>query len=312
MQNLRDIAGIADTFTAHQDAHLKITECLQEAALHQNLHTSVASIPFYRSKQGCTCGQCSGGFLSPRMKHRLIWTASEAVAMVDDSIDDCIPEWPCDLTNNLCMENLWLFEYVPLPLRERVSKSFAIGWHATLDIIAKLLEAKLLPMATAVKATAKLPSLRPTAQCCHPKAARFFLQKGGRVEYALDAILSHSRVEHEVVGNGDMCENDEFLKRNAALPFCENDTDYNMVKRLLCNDGLEPSGPYGVMLDDYADAESESDADDDIESSQSSSDDNDQNTCHRYRDIFPADRGARLGEAASKRIRICPIESFDS
>lgn len=62
----------------------------------------------------------------------------------------------------------------------QVSKSFAIGWHATLDIIAKLLEAKLLPMATAVKATAKLPSQRPTAQCCHPKAARFFLQKGGR------------------------------------------------------------------------------------------------------------------------------------
>ncbi len=52
---------------------------------------------------------------------RLIWTACEAVVMVEDSIDDCIPEWPCDLTNNLCMENLWLFEYVPLPLRERVS-----------------------------------------------------------------------------------------------------------------------------------------------------------------------------------------------
>ncbi|KAL0030430.1 hypothetical protein WJX79_004560 [Trebouxia sp. C0005] len=151
-----------------------------------------------KDHMGYTPLDCSGGFLSPRMKHRLIWTASEAVAMVDDSIDDCIPEWPCDLTNNLCMENLWLFEYVPLPLRERVSKSFAIGWHATLDIIAKLLEAKLLPMATAVKATAKLPSQRPTAQCCHPKAARFFLQKGGRVEYALDAILSHSRVEHEV------------------------------------------------------------------------------------------------------------------
>ena len=62
----------------------------------------------------------------------------------------------------------------------QVSKSFAKGWHATLDIIAKLLEADLLPMATAVKATAKLPSQRPTAQCCHPKAARFFLQKGGR------------------------------------------------------------------------------------------------------------------------------------
>ena len=70
MQNLRDVAGIAETFTAHQDAHLAVTGCLQEAGLHQNLHASVASIPFYRSKQGCTCGQCSGGFLSPRMKHR--------------------------------------------------------------------------------------------------------------------------------------------------------------------------------------------------------------------------------------------------
>ena len=75
MQNLRDIAGIADTFTAHQDAHLAVTGCLQEAALQeaalrQDLHAPVASIPFYRSKQGCTCGQCSGGFLSPRMKHR--------------------------------------------------------------------------------------------------------------------------------------------------------------------------------------------------------------------------------------------------
>jgi len=54
------------------------------------------------------------------------------------------------------------------------------------------------------------------------------------VEYALDAILSHSRAEHEVVGNKAICEHDEFLEENAALPLCENDTDYNMVKRLLC------------------------------------------------------------------------------
>jgi len=70
----------------------------------------------------------------------------------------------------------------------QVSKGFAKGWHATLDIIAKLLEADLLPMATAVKATAKLPSQRPTAQCCHPKAARHFLQKGGR--QVIPGILS--------------------------------------------------------------------------------------------------------------------------
>jgi len=76
----------------------------------------------------------------------------------------------------------------------QVSKGFAKGWHATLDIIAKLLEADLLPMATAVKATAKLPSQRPTAQCCHPKAARHFLQKGGR--QVIPGILSLLWLNH--------------------------------------------------------------------------------------------------------------------
>jgi len=127
-----------------------------------------------------------------------------------------------------------------------------------------------------------------------------------RVEYALDAILSHSRAEHEVVGNKAICEHDEFLEENAALPFCENDTDYNMVKKLLCNDGLEPNGPYGVMLDDYADAES--DADDDMESTWSSSDDHDQDTGHQDRDEFPQTEAP----GSMQLLRVCPIGSFNS
>ena len=121
------------------------------------------------------------------------------------------------------------------------------------------------------------------------------------MEYALDAILSHSRVEHEVVGNRAICEHDEFLEENAALPFCENDTEYNMVKRLLCNDGLEPSGPYGVMLDVCSDAETdaETDADDDTESTLSSNDDHDMGTGHQHRDETRPDRGAWLSTAAS-------------
>ena len=115
----------------------------------------------------------------------------------------------------------------------------------------------------------------------------------------MDAILSHSRAEHEVVGNKAICEHDELLEENDALPFCENDTDYNMVKRLLCNDGLEPNGPYGVMLDGVADADSEIDADDDVESTHSSSDDHGQGAGHQDRDGFPPDRGAWLEKATS-------------
>ncbi len=129
--------------------------------------------------------------------------------------------------------------------------------------------------------------------CCIQHLDGHTCDRRYRVEYALDAILSHSRAEHEVVGNKAICEHDELLEESAALPSCENDTDYNMVKRLLCNDGLEPNGPYGVMLDDFADDDSESDADDesDVESTRSSTDDQD-------RDEFP-DRGAWLDEAVS-------------
>ena len=67
------------------------------------------------------------------------------------------------------------------------------------------------------------------------------------MEYALDAIISHTREEHDVVGNGGIGEHEELLSEIAALPACENDTDYNMVKRLLCNDGMEPMGPCGEL-----------------------------------------------------------------
>ena len=133
----------------------------------------------------------------------------------------------------------------------------------------------------------------PAAQ--HTLLDRQICDQWFRVEYALDAILSHSRAEHEVVGNKAICEHDELLEESAALPFCENDTDYNMVKKLLCNDGFEPNGPYGVMLDDFADADS--DADDDTESTPNS-DDYDQDNSDQDKDEFP-DRGAWLDEAVS-------------
>lgn len=51
---------------------------------------------------------------------RLLWTAEEAVAMVFDSIDDCIPQWPCCLADT-DVYNLYLFEYVPVALRFEVT-----------------------------------------------------------------------------------------------------------------------------------------------------------------------------------------------
>lgn len=77
------------------------------------------------------------------------------------------------------------------------------------------------------------------------------------MEFALDAILSWSRQEHDIIGNGNMAEEEEFLADNAKLVFCENDTDYNMVKKMLCNAGTEPVGPFHITFgDDSSEEES--------------------------------------------------------
>lgn len=93
----------------------------------------------------------------------------------------------------------------------------------------------------------------------------------------MDAILSHSREEHEIIGNGAFSEEEECLAEIAALPGCENDTDYNMVKRLLCNDGHEPEGPYGPLYENRFDADSleETDSDSTHDDEDKSSDDDD-------------------------------------
>ena len=67
MQNLRDIAGIVGTFTAHSDSFWAVAQYLAEVGLQQGVPPS---IPTYKTQAGCTCGQCKGGFLSPRMLHR--------------------------------------------------------------------------------------------------------------------------------------------------------------------------------------------------------------------------------------------------
>ena len=67
------------------------------------------------------------------------------------------------------------------------------------------------------------------------------------MEFAIDAVLSWSRQVHEIIGDGSILEQDEFLADNAKLISCENDTDYNMVKKMLCNEGREPVGPYHLL-----------------------------------------------------------------
>ena len=78
-----------------------------------------------------------------------------------------------------------------------------------------------------------------------------------RAEYAIDTTLEQFREQNDVSDSSDV-----FLQRNAdsddkhlaeykALPACDNDVDFVLLKQHLCNDGLMPKGPYLVPHDAF-------------------------------------------------------------
>ena len=76
-----------------------------------------------------------------------------------------------------------------------------------------------------------------------------------RVEYVLDAILGRSREESEITGDGSFAGAGEAWDEELhEMPFCENDNDYQLLLRRLCNGGHLPAGPYSRKKDTCAKA----------------------------------------------------------
>ncbi|KAJ7454838.1 hypothetical protein FB451DRAFT_1565231 [Mycena latifolia] len=100
-------------------------------------------------------------------------------------------------------------------------------------------------------------------------AAHFYFKKGGRVEYALDAIIDHAEGSFDVEGTMlDMYQDDErFLK---TFP-CFNDREFDVVRKKMGFDPKQNWGPYTLSppqtrwtndSDDSADEDEDEDEDD--------------------------------------------------
>ena len=72
-----------------------------------------------------------------------------------------------------------------------MTKEFAEGWLAVIDIIAKLLEAGHVPTASRL---VELTSKKPNKYCIAPKAASLFLKQGGR------QVTPDPKCEHDASG----------------------------------------------------------------------------------------------------------------
>jgi hypothetical protein len=152
----------------------------------------------------------------------------------------------------LCMR------YIPLEIvlqgRTVSSKMFNDGWGAIFCCVAELLRRGMAPTCNRIKDTFARQA---------NKNYRFFIEKGGRIEYALDAILG---ITENVYNDGDDgYEYETFEDDIEALPSTPLDWQFDIARFMCFERGggvLTERGPYRMFDDDF-EMDDEADEDDD-------------------------------------------------
>lgn len=197
-------------------------------------------------KRACTQGGSSAaaaasliqGVLTPRMHYRLFVCAETS----GDYADDMMPSFERfkPLDDLMTIDENWLINHVPVSIRCPMFKSFACGWSQCFKAIANVLRRKQLPTVSAVE-----QELRSGREF-DSRYTSFYFDKGGKVEFALDAILHRSMEEHEVHGDGSFFET--FEEDTLALPSHPFDDDYGRIREAL---SIQQGGLDGEDSDSY-------------------------------------------------------------
>jgi hypothetical protein len=182
------------------------------------------------------------GWLSPRMRELLLITAE----INSDEIMD------------FAREEKHRMSYIPLEIvlqgTNASSKKFNDGWGAIFCCIADLLRKGMAPTCSRINdAFARQAN----------ENYQFFIEKGGRVEYALDAILD---ITENVYKDGDDgYEYETFEDDVEALPSTPLDWQFDVARFMCFERGggvLTERGPYRLFDDDF-EMDDEADEDDD-------------------------------------------------
>lgn len=166
-------------------------------------------------RYGCTCGQCIGGFLSPRMKLALLCVAEIAHDNMHLFMDDTGPEWVAD--------NHYLLTHLPVSVREnlKTNKSMRQGFANMFSHFAKCLHQGRVP------SEGKVLELYELHVSEWPPVTRNYLQRGGSVAAAANAIFERAMEEDEWAG--DASHRDVFGEDIDALVACRNDHEFGFV-----------------------------------------------------------------------------------
>ncbi|KAF7874923.1 hypothetical protein EAF04_002097 [Stromatinia cepivora] len=198
-----------------------------------------------RLKYGCTCGECVGGFISPRMKLALLFQAEREYENMNDALE---------MMNHGENSIDWLFlaedlvEHVMPALQRnfKTNKSLRQGFVNIFDHIATCLKANKAPTRQNV-----LQAWEGSGEW--PPVTRNYLEWGGTVENKVEAVLekvfegAHS--QNEVFGDGEFmnCMEEEVEQ----LKTCRNDHEYGFVAKTcgLPERNTNPSGRLEGMFD---------------------------------------------------------------
>jgi hypothetical protein len=127
-----------------------------------------------------------------------------------------------------------ILTYIPIPLWPQVFKTFILGYGCIMKVIAQLLSCFILPMEPVIRAELQNGQI----DYFEVQAANFYFRKGGRVEYALAAIVDGAEASFVDL---------QGAARLLSTPSCVNDREFGIVRKNL---GLNPQqtwGPYSIM-----------------------------------------------------------------
>lgn len=152
------------------------------------------------------------------------------------------------MTDAEVLDSTLLLEYLPSEFWEgsdRLYKSFVTGWWQTLAAARNVLRRGEVPVPAAIikELSSGLEFQSRMTDC--------FLNTGGRIDCALDAILKRSEDSHEILGDGSFAE--AYDKELKALPFIPLiDDDYELVRTMLAREAGLKSLPCTKALLRYS------------------------------------------------------------
>ncbi|KAF9479090.1 hypothetical protein BDN70DRAFT_834943 [Pholiota conissans] len=234
-QNREIMEGIIGVWQGYPQETLACEFLLKKAMGLPLVEASEAEYALKR-RLGCTCGSCTDQWLSPRMKFRLKVTSQFEYDNMGTELLYFKPHQPRSEETLLCGST----SYLPLALQAQIYKTFFEGFRSLFGIIAR----------TLADSSNSIPTLEQfRAKAVGEPGVGFYFNKGGRIEYAWDAVISIAKDQsalgdNEFENNWDDPEEPFREGQYANLPKCANDLAFDLVRRKLGIDPMIANGPY--------------------------------------------------------------------